>query len=144
MSNKNKITSKDIKNYIEGNMNYLKNISSFVRLAPYIKEQAVCRAVSCLECLNAGACTECGCATPQMFYAPKKEDSKGRWGEMLSKEDWEKYKEEHQLEVPNIDLAAIEVSNDYKDIDTLPPWELRELLKEITEQIETGNDEAEG
>ena len=63
---------------------------------------------------------------------------------MLNKEDWEKYKEEHQLEVPNIDLAAIEVSNDYKDIDMLPPWELRELLKEITEHIETNNDEAEG
>lgn len=27
-----------------------------------------------------------------MFYAPNKVDSKGRWGKMLSPEDWEVYK----------------------------------------------------
>ena len=144
MKEKGKVTSKDVRNFIEGNINYLKNRSSFMKLDTYIKEQAICRAVSCLECLNKGACTECGCATPQMFYSPKKEDSKERWGEMMKEEEWEAYKKEHDLEVPNIDLAAIEVSNDYKDVDLLPPWELKELLNEISEGIEKDKDEAEG
>jgi len=139
---KGKVTSKDVRNFIEGNLNYLKSSSRFMKLEVHIQEQAICRAVSCLECLNAGACTECGCTTPHMFYAPKKEDAKERWGVMLEKDDWEAYKEEHNLEVPNIDLASIEVSNDYKDVEMLPPWELKELLNELSISID--KDETKG
>lgn len=140
MEKKGKITSLDVRNYIEGNLNYLKRNARFMKLQSHIQEQAICRAAECIECLEAGACTECGCATPQMFYSPKKKDAKDKWGEMLNVKEWREYKKEHNLQVPNLDLANIEIKNEYSDLSTMPPWDLKALLIDLSKQINEDNE----
>lgn len=131
---KKAITIKDIKNYVEGNLNMYKQRSTFIKLPIHIQEQAVVRAFLCAPCLKAGACSECGCSTPELFYAPKKVDEMGKWGEMYSAEEWEEYKKEQNLTIPDIDLAAVEVEQQFSsfdDIDSLPPWERNPIIREI-------------
>ena len=62
-------------------------------LAQHIKEQAVWRASKCPACLSNGSCSNCGCSTPALFYAPRKTDSDGKWHEMLDQNEWNDYKE---------------------------------------------------
>ena len=67
----------DMKNYIQGKAN--KALDDLGVLSKKIKEMAVSRAMKCPECLKNGKCLECGCKTPDMFYAPEKKCKKGRW-----------------------------------------------------------------
>ena len=84
------IKFKDIRNYIEGNLNAIRD-SKFENLDPGIKREALLREQLCPECTDNGKCVICGCSTPNMYYAPHKTCSKGRWLEM--QEDWEEYEE---------------------------------------------------
>jgi len=61
-------------------------------LPAHYRDQAEWRAYLCKDCLETGKCKECGCKTPQMFYAPNKKDKLDKWGPMLSKKEWEKMK----------------------------------------------------
>jgi len=123
----------NIRNFIEGNINIFKEKSSFMQLDLHIQEQAIYRAALCMECLDKGACTECGCITPHLFYAANKEDALLKWGKMLEEKEWEVFKEEHNLEIPDVDLAGIEVKNDF-DLDILEQlskWELRSIRRKV-------------
>lgn len=63
---------KDIKNFVEGNINYFINRSQ----APqHIREQILYRMLKCANCALSTQCTICHCATPQLFFAPNKQDS---------------------------------------------------------------------
>lgn len=90
---------KDITNFIEGNYLYLKYYLE-KDIEKHIKEQALYRAFLCLECLEKGRCVVCNCNTPAMFFAPKKVDSKDKWGKMLNSKDWEIFKKENNIELP--------------------------------------------
>jgi hypothetical protein len=96
----------DINNFIQGYTNKVK--SRFDLLDIHIKEQAMWRAFLCNECLDNGKCLICKCSTPAMFYAPGKVDSKGRWGTMVSKEEWEKFKISNQQYKDFIDASNSE------------------------------------
>ena len=108
---KNKIKTTDyfkfnnIKNFVQGNWNKLKQDSYFLKLDVHIQEQAIYRASLCRDCFNSTSCLVCGCAVPQLFYAPNKEDANDKWGKMLSETEWEEFKKSN-----NIDVKAIEDS----------------------------------
>lgn len=79
---------KDIVNLIEGTAKY--HLAS--ALPVHEREQAALRAYLCQECLLNGKCTECGCKTPEMFYAPSKTDKKLRYAEFFNASQWEALK----------------------------------------------------
>jgi hypothetical protein len=79
---------KDVLNFVEGNLNFLKQES----LPTHIKEQVGLRIFLCQDCNTNGKCTHCGCKTPNMFYAPHKEDALNRWSTFLSEKQWEALK----------------------------------------------------
>jgi len=81
------ITLHNIRNFIEGNLKSLQRT-----FLPHEKEQVIYRATACSDCLNAGKCKVCGCATPGLFYAPQKRDSEGKWGPFMPLGEWEKFK----------------------------------------------------
>ncbi len=76
----------DVKNFLEGNLNY------FLDIEQHEAEQVLLRMYLCTDCLQNGKCLYCGCKTPQMFYAPSKKDSQGKFAAFLSKEQWEALK----------------------------------------------------
>ena len=80
----------NVKNFFQGNLNKMR--SNYGVLDLHIQEQAEYRAFLCLDCLENKKCLECKCSTPGLFYAPNKKDSKNRWGIMLHKTEWEKFK----------------------------------------------------
>lgn len=94
----------NIRDFVQGEWNMFKNYSTFFKLSQHSREQALYRAVLCRPCHIKGSCIECGCSTPDLFYAPHKEDAGGKWGEMLNAEDWEKFKEEHEIVITEQDL----------------------------------------
>lgn len=48
------------------------------------------------ECMEKGACVECGCETPDLFYAS--EPCEGNcYPDMMDKEEWKKYKEDEGI-----------------------------------------------
>jgi len=85
------ITPSNIRNFVEGNINFY--TKSYPR---YQLEQFLYRAYLCKPCLENGKCTHCGCKTPQMFFAPRKQDSQDKWPPFYFHEiDWEDYKRKH-------------------------------------------------
>lgn len=73
---------KDVRNFIEG---YAKFYS---HLPQHEQDQVALRAFLCKPCTDNGACFKCGCKTPQMFYAPSKIDSDGKFAEFLNENQW--------------------------------------------------------
>jgi hypothetical protein len=86
----------NIKNFIEGNYYALKD-KLLGNIPIHIKEQAIYRAMLCIDCLEETKCKVCKCSTPNMFFSPNKKDSLGKWGIMLSAKNWNKYKVEAKL-----------------------------------------------
>jgi len=76
-------------NYVQGTINH----AFESHLPVHIQEQVELRKFLCGECLKAGQCEVCKCKTPQMFYSPHKEDSKGRWGTFMNEGQWKALKE---------------------------------------------------
>jgi hypothetical protein len=87
------VTPYNIRNFVQGTYNKLREDSKFLELHGNIKEQSLYRASLCHECTSNGECFYCGCKTPDMFYSPLKVCSKSKWGVMLSDDDWEIYKQ---------------------------------------------------
>lgn len=85
------ITPKNVINFVEGNI--LKGIDRMVGIPSHYKEQVIWRSILCFECTQKGKCVVCGCKTPNMFYSPRKVDSKKRWGQFMNEEAWNKFKE---------------------------------------------------
>lgn len=107
---------KNITNFIEGNINSFKDNNHFFSLEEHVREQVIYRALQCIDCLQEGHCLLCGCKTPEMFYAPKKIDADGKWNEMLSKEEWMKFKEEGNIILPEVEVnQLLEWFNENRD-----------------------------
>jgi hypothetical protein len=116
-----KLTWKDyfdtnnIRNFVNGYWNKLKDDSHYMSLQPHIKEQILYRMNLCKECYVNGSCIECGCKTPEMFYAQAKVDSKGRWDKMMNKEKWEEFKQEKELNSLALSTLVIEINKAKED-----------------------------
>jgi hypothetical protein len=122
MANK-KLTWKDyfslnnIRNFVGGYWNKFKDDNYFMSLQPHVKEQVIYRANLCKECYVNGSCLECGCKTPEMFYAAAKVDSKGRWGKIMNVTDWEKFKIDNSLNPVAMSTFIIENTKNEKEND---------------------------
>jgi hypothetical protein len=93
----------NIRNYVQGNIKYLKyKLGS--NLPKHEIEQALWRAHQCHLCLLEGKCRGCGCKTPELFFAPNKKDHDEKWGKMLSPEKWEQFKKDNGIEVPTEEI----------------------------------------
>jgi hypothetical protein len=91
----------DVKNFISGYYNYFRNYLDNESLPKHVREQALYRAMLCSDCLQEGKCKVCKCATPAMFFAPKKKDSEQKWEEMLEAEEWEEFKQFNNITLLN-------------------------------------------
>jgi len=78
----------DVRAFIEGNTNFY---LSRAKTPKHIKEQILYRMLKCAPCTlsEKKKCKYCSCPTPQVFFAPHKQDPKGNWEpKFLSPEDW--------------------------------------------------------
>ncbi len=113
----------NVRNFFEGTFNKFRDNFEFMSLAPHIKEQTVYRAMLCKDCYSNGSCKDCGCNTPDMFYAPNKVDALNKWGAMITDARmWEIYKKENNIYIDpklakDIEKVLIEEDTDtsYKD-----------------------------
>lgn len=66
-------------------------------LEEHIKEQFEWRKTKAkAECISKGACIECGCETPDLFYTS--ESCEGAcYPKMMEIEEWKKYKEDERI-----------------------------------------------
>jgi hypothetical protein len=131
----------NIRNFIEGSWNKFKSHSNFLKLEEHLREQALYRAVLCKECYKEGQCVVCGCRTPDMFYAPKKECPSKEWGEMLSKEEWDKKKGQESIDEDAFKgFNFEELMKD--DLDGLPDWVKRRMLEQEAKKLRDAELEA--
>lgn len=86
-----KITLKNIKHYIEGN---IKMLGDKMHLLPeHEKEQVAYRAMICKdECVRLEYCVYCGCDIPGKLYVKESCNGGERFPDLMNKDDWEKYK----------------------------------------------------
>lgn len=77
-------TASDVGNFLQGNLKYYTKSN----LPNYQSEQIELRRFLCQSCDVAGKCELCGCKTPNMYYAPLKQDKAGRWAEFMSEAQW--------------------------------------------------------
>jgi hypothetical protein len=119
----------NVQNFIEGKWNKFKSHSNFLKLEVHLREQALYRAVLCTPCLKNGSCFVCGCSTPDMFYASKKECPEKLWGKMMTKSEWETFKESEGIDASMFDgFDFEELMKD--DLEGLPDWIKRKLLED--------------
>lgn len=99
MAKKPKITVGNIKKFVEGNYNMLKD--GIVGLPKHTKEQVVYRSIVCGQsCFidNDKHCRNCGCSLPGKWYV-KQSCNPEKFPDLLSEEGWEKYKSNLEAEV---------------------------------------------
>jgi hypothetical protein len=86
-----KITLKNIRHYIEGNVKMLGD--KLYLLPEYEKEQVAYRAMICKdECVKLGYCVYCGCDIPGKLYVKDSCNGGERFPDIMNRADWEKYK----------------------------------------------------
>lgn len=86
-----KITLKNIKHYIEGN---IKMLGDKMHLLPeHEKEQVAYRAMICKdECVRLEYCVYCGCDIPGKLYVKESCNGGERFPDLMNRDSWEKYK----------------------------------------------------
>lgn len=86
-----KITITDMSNFIAGNTSMYLNREN---IPLHVREQILYRALRCATCTYNGKCIHCGCPTPNMFFAPHKQDSERKWPAkfIINEDEWNKYK----------------------------------------------------
>jgi hypothetical protein len=91
-----KITLKNIKHYIEGN---LKMLGDKIHLLPeHEKEQVAYRAMICKdECVRLGYCAYCGCDIPGKLYVKESCNGGERFPDLMNKDDWAWYKLKNKI-----------------------------------------------
>ncbi|MGO1819345.1 MAG: hypothetical protein ACTH0S_06640 [Senegalia sp. (in: firmicutes)] len=99
MAKKKEINIKNIKSFIEGNTNYLKDKMHL--LPKYYKEQVVWRASICKEsCIeNENSCEHCGCEAGKKIYVEESCNNGEKFPDLMSEEDWEEYKKENDITI---------------------------------------------
>lgn len=91
-----KITLKNIKHYIEGNIKMLGD--KMYLLPEHEKEQVAYRAMICKdECVKLGYCVYCGCDIPGKLYVKDSCNGGERFPDLMNKIDWEKFKLDNEI-----------------------------------------------
>lgn len=95
---KNKITYKDILNFIEGNSRmFLSNLQP-----KHIKEQVSYRLLLCeKDCKKLGKCIKCGCSYPNRVYSSNSCNIE-RFPDIMNDREWEKFKHENNIDEQHI------------------------------------------
>lgn len=98
MKDKNIFNLKNIKSFIEGNINYYKD--EFSLYPDHKKEQVYWRLSLCKEdCLKDNECVYCGCPPLKKAYVEESCNDSKRFPDMMNKEDWEQYKKEKDIKI---------------------------------------------
>lgn len=98
MSQKPKITPKNIMSFIEGNVKMLGD--RLGSLPEYQREQVIWRSEICKDdCLVEGRCKYCGCSVPGKLYVTTSCNSGERFPNMMVEEEWVKYKKENNITI---------------------------------------------
>ena len=94
------ITVENIRGYLQGNLR--KFLSTLPNGVPdYIMEQIQYRLSEMdINCLERGYCP-CNCSVPEKQYEDRSCE-RGCYPDMMSKEDWERYKISHKIELSKI------------------------------------------
>lgn len=109
-TNPAKITLKNIKNFFQGWVRYIRfkiansnnklikeGLKDAVVLAPHLEEQFKWRLqVTNPECLKEGKCIHCGCETPMKQMAGEGCEV-GCYPDMMEPEEWNLFKKENQI-----------------------------------------------
>lgn len=91
-----KITLKNIKYYIEGNIKMLGD--KMYLLPEHEKEQVAYRAMICKdECVKLGYCVYCGCDIPGKLYVKDSCNGGERFPDLMPKPEWEQYKIDNEI-----------------------------------------------
>lgn len=91
--NKPKYTVENVLSFLEGNFKYQWN--KLLGLPKHIQEQVHYRLFKCKDdCLETGKCIKCGCPAHKKVFV-KKSCNPERFGDLLSREEWEKFKEDN-------------------------------------------------
>jgi hypothetical protein len=64
---------------------------------PHEVEQYHFRMLMCEPCVETNKCINCGCDTMAKMNVRREQCSKGRWGKFKSAEEWELYKQQHNI-----------------------------------------------
>jgi hypothetical protein len=90
------ITPKKIFQFIEGNLKMLGD--QFDLTSQHQKEQVLYRSQICKDdCMKFGYCIECGCSVPGKLYVKESCNGGKRFPDLMSREDWEKYKSDNNI-----------------------------------------------
>lgn len=92
------INIKNIKQFIEGNLNLL---GDRINILPnYMKEQVIWRMNICKDdCVIQGKCKYCGCSVPGKLYVSSSCNGGERFPDLMSEQDWEIYKMENNIKI---------------------------------------------
>lgn len=92
------ITPNKIYQYFQGNLRLLG--SHFNTLSPHLKEQVIYRMTICEgDCVKYGKCKYCLCDLPGKFYVTESCNSGQRFPDLMSEEEWQKFKEENDIKL---------------------------------------------
>jgi hypothetical protein len=96
---------KNVGQFIEG---YLKMLGDLFHLLPlHEKEQVYWRSQICKDdCAQYGYCIYCGCDFPGKIYVEKSCNGGERFPNLMSREEWEKYKLEKKIEIDSESLSS--------------------------------------
>lgn len=94
MSKKPKYTLDNVLSFLEGNTKYYMNK---LHEAPiHIQEQVTYRLSLCKDdCLVENKCIKCGCPPEKKAFV-KKSCNPDRFGDMMGRDEWEKFKRSHE------------------------------------------------
>lgn len=93
----NKITLKNISNFIEGNVRM--SLDGLDILEDHIAEQVNYRIAICKDtCGTKGKCQHCGCGYPGRLYSSPSCNNGELFPDMMGKEEWEQFKIDKEIE----------------------------------------------
>ena len=90
----NKITLKNISQFIEGNSKMFLNELGFQ--PEHIQQQISYRMLKCSDCVKVGKCKVCGCNVPGKLYV-RESCNPERFPDLMSNLEWIKYKESNDI-----------------------------------------------
>lgn len=91
MITKENFTKKNILSFFRAYDRILQHTIGTKDIPEHELAQVVMRALLCKDCTDNGACKYCNCKTPDQYFDPLRSDSAGKWGPMMSKDEWEAF-----------------------------------------------------
>lgn len=100
-SNPAGITLSNVKGFLQGNWRKFKEDILKLNNPKHIQEQIMYRMIVAKPCLDNGACTYCGCDTPELFYEDRgcKDPEKKCYPKMMNEVEWKNFKIENNINI---------------------------------------------